>query len=225
VTVENAPSADFTSGGPLDVLQRIAAGRPRPRPGEACDLCGEPIPDEHSHLVNLDSRSLLCGCRACYLLFTSRGAGAGHLRAVPERFAAVPDFSLGAGEWERLQIPVGVAFFFHNTEAGQVTAFYPGPAGAAESLLPLDAWQQVVDDHPLLAELEPDVEAVLVRVGGTRRTAGMQPEAYVVPIDACYELVGLLRMNWRGFDGGEEAERALARFFDGIREKAGVAAT
>jgi hypothetical protein len=174
-------------------------------------------------MVNLDTRNLLCGCRACYLLFTSRGAGAGHLVAVPDRYAAVPGFSLGAGVWERLQIPVGVAFFFHNSESGHVTAFYPGPAGAAESLLPLDAWQQVVDDHPLLAELEPDVEAVLVRVGGTRRTAGMQPEAYVVPIDACYELVGLLRMHWRGFDGGQEAEEALARFFQGVRRKAGVA--
>ena len=211
--------------GPPDVLRRLAAGRARPRPGERCDLCGEPVPDEHSHVADLRSRSILCGCRACYLLFTHGGAGGGHLRAIPDHYEQVTDFSLGAGLWDALQIPVGVAFFFLNSEVGHVTAFYPGPAGAAESLLPLDAWQAVVDAHPQLATLLPDVEAVLVRVGGTRRAEGFRPEAYVVPIDACYELVGLLRVHWRGFDGGEEANTAVAQFFEGVRAKAGVGGT
>jgi hypothetical protein len=51
------------------------------------------------------------------------------------------------------------------------------------------------------------VEAALVRVRGTR------VEAYLVPIDACYELVGQLRRLWRGFDGGQEARLALDEFF------------
>jgi len=49
-----------------------------------------------------------------------------------------------------------------------------------------------------------------VRVRGTRI------EAYLVPIDACYELVGQLRRLWRGFDGGREVRVALDEFFAGV---------
>ena len=182
--------------------------RPRPRPGERCDLCGEAVPDAHRHLVNIHTRALLCGCTACYLLFTSAGAGGGLMRAVPDRFLAVPDVSLDA-----LQVPVGVVFFVHSSIAGHVSAFYPGPAGAAESLLPLGAWEEIVATHPLLGDVLPDVEAVLVRPGA----------AFIVPIDACYELAGMLRMHWRGFDGGPEAAQALDDFFAGVRIRAGGA--
>jgi len=33
-------------------------------------MCAEPIADEHQHVVNLESRVLMCTCRGCYLLFT-----------------------------------------------------------------------------------------------------------------------------------------------------------
>jgi hypothetical protein len=96
-----------------------------------------------------------------------------------------------------------------------VAAFYPGPAGATESELPLDTWADVVMANPALADLEPDVEAILMRAqssnGGT--------ECYLVPIDACYELVGHLRRLWRGFDGGREAHDRLDAFFDVVRSR------
>lgn len=187
--------------------------RPRPRPGERCDLCGETVPDEHGHIVNIHTRALLCGCRACYLLFTAPGSGGGLMRAVPDRYVALPSFSLDPSA-DALDVPVSVVFYVFGSVAGHVSAFYPGPAGAAESLLPLDAWETVVDAHPELADVAPDVEAVLVRGS----------EAYVVPIDACYELAGMLRMLWRGFDGGAEAQDALDEFFTGVRIRAGVGA-
>ena len=34
-----------------------------------------------------------------------------------------------------------------------------------------------------------------------------------MPIDVCYELVGTMRMTWRGFDGGQEARAAMDEFF------------
>jgi DNA-binding IclR family transcriptional regulator len=58
-----------------------------------------------------------------------------------------------------------------------------------------------------------DVEALLVRRG----ERGW--ECYLVPIDACYELVGLVRMHWKGFDGGQEAWEAIDGFFDAVRER------
>jgi Family of unknown function (DUF5947) len=179
-------------------------------------MCSEPISDEHRHVVDLEARGLLCTCTGCYLLFTSAGAGGGHYRAVPGRYAAFPKFTLSPSQWDALQIPVGLAFFFLNSVLDQVVAFYPGPAGATESELPLDTWSQLVDANPALETLEPDVEAFLVRAGHGEGVT----ECYIVPIDLCYELVGHLRRVWRGFDGGRESHDAIDQFFGRIRARA-----
>ncbi len=199
---------------PLAVLQRIRRAPARPRPGERCDMCGELVPDQHEHVVNTEARSLLCTCRGCWLLFTSSGAGGGKYRAVPERYLDLGALSIAPGSWDELQIPVSVAFFFRNSATGSVTAFYPSPAGATESLLPLDAWDRLAADNEPLATMEPDVEALLVR-----RDAEHQ-DAFLVPIDACYELVGELRRLWKGFDGGTEARAATEAFFERLQERA-----
>ena len=203
---------------PLAVLQRIRQTRPRPvvRAGEVCELCGEAIPEAHGHLVDLHTRSLLCACRGCSLLFESDGAGGGHYRSVPERYVALRDMELSPAQWDSLQIPVRIAFFFVNSSLGRVAAFYPGPAGATESELPLDTWDDVAEANPVLATMQPDVEAFLVR--DSQR--GGRPEGYIVPIDTCYELVGRLRLLWRGFDGGREANEALDAFFADVAAKA-----
>ncbi len=206
---------------PLAVLQRIRTSRPRAaaraEQGEVCELCSEPIPSEHQHLVDLRSRTLLCACRGCFLLFEATGAGGERFRSVPERYAACADFAVSPAQWDSLQIPVSVAFFFHNSALGRIAAFYPGPAGATESELPLEAWNDVVRANPRLETMQPDVEAFLVRVraGPDRDRA----ECSIVPIDACYELVGHLRRLWRGFDGGTEANRKLDEFFAVIEER------
>lgn len=201
---------------PLGVLQRIRQARPAEVDLlERCDLCSEPIPSEHGHLVDVEARGLRCACRGCYLLFTSEGAGGRRFRAVPERFIEFVDFGLSPAQWESLQIPVGLAFFFHNSALGRVVAFYPGPAGATESELSLDAWQAVLDANSGLVPPEPDVEALLVRM----EPRSTRAECFLVPIDACYELVGRLRRSWHGFDGGSEARSELDSFFGALHER------
>jgi len=201
---------------PLSVLQRIRSAPPRPRPGERCEMCLEPVPDEHEHVVDATSRNLMCTCRGCWLLFTSNGAGGNRYRAVPDRYASLGDLSIAPGQWDELQIPVSVAFFFFNSTMQSVAAFYPSPAGATESLLPLDAWARLVADNELLGTMEPDVEALLVRRDDEHR------DAFIVPIDACYELVGELRRLWKGFGGGTEAAEAIDGFFTRTRERSGA---
>lgn len=202
--------------GPLGALRRFASDvRVAPAPGERCEMCAEPIPAEHAHVVNVDARALLCACRACYLLFTRPGAAQGRYRAVPDRVLRLPGFRLSESQWDALQIPVRMAFLFHNSALGRVVSFYPSPAGATESLLPLEAWQDLVQDNTLLADLEPDVEALLVC--GPRGGDGF--ECFVVPIDACYELTGVVRRRWRGFDGGSEAWRDIDDFFARLRAR------
>jgi len=112
---------------------------------------------------------------------------------------------------------VGTAFLFLNSTLGRVVAFYPGPAGATESELSLQAWERVVTAAPALATLQPDVEALLVHQADRQRDQAL--EAFLVPIDVCYELVGHLRMLWRGFDGGQDVRRRLEEFFASVRAK------
>jgi hypothetical protein len=202
---------------PYEVLSRITANRAAPEPaGERCEMCSEAIADEHQHVVNVAGRQLMCVCRACYLLFTDPQAELRY-RSVPDRYLAFPDFALDRRGWEALQIPVGVAFFFTNSELGRTVAFYPGPAGATESELDLDAWTALSGADPRVGLLADDVEALLVRVPDIENA---QPQSYLVPIDACYEFVGRLRMLWRGFDGGQEAREFIDGFFAQIAERA-----
>ena len=92
-------------------------------------------------------------------------------------------------------------------------AFYPSPMGPTESLLKLSAWEELEESNPVLKEMERDVEAVLVnRVRGAR-------EHFLVPMDECYSLVGLIRTRWRGLSGGREVWEEIARFFEELRER------
>ena len=182
-------TAGGPGGAPLAALRRVTQSRPRAVAEERCEMCAAPLADDHSHVVNLDSRGLMCACRPCYLLFTDEGAHL-HYRAVPDRYLSFAEFTLDARAWDELQIPVGLAFLFRNSMQDRTVAFYPSPAGATESELPLDAWQRIVELNPELAVLRPDVEALLVR-----RTDGPHGSCHLVPIDACYELVGRLLMR------------------------------
>src|SRR6202522_2917270 len=47
---------------------------------EKCELCATEIPAVHSHVADLEHSSLMCPCRAFFLLFTPRGAGRGKYR-------------------------------------------------------------------------------------------------------------------------------------------------
>jgi hypothetical protein len=116
--------------------------------------------------------------------------------------------------WANLRLPVEMAFFFRNSEAERMVAYYPSPAGPTESLLDLEAWEQLEADNPVLGTLVPDVEALLVnRVRGARGY-------YVVPIEDCYRLVALIRTNWRGLSGGSEVWEEIDRFFAGLTSRA-----
>jgi len=100
-------------------------------------------------------------------------------------------------EWENLALPINLAFFFYSAQEKKMKAVYPSPAGATESLLPLAAWNSLAERNPRLLTMQSDVEAFLVNRVGTKR------DYYVVPIDVCFELVGLIRSHWRGLSGGD----------------------
>src|SRR5271156_6574729 len=105
---------------------------------EQCELCSAELRSEHPHLIELTQRKLLCACDACAMLFSGR-AGTKYKR-VPRDGRLLADFHMTDAEWEGLLIPINLAFFFQNSQTSRVSAFYPSPAGATESLLPLETW-------------------------------------------------------------------------------------
>jgi hypothetical protein len=185
-----------------------SAGRSEPPPrapmGTArCDLCGGLMAEDHRHLLHVAERRIVCACEPCIAM----RSGEGDLRPTGTRAIVLDGFQLGDELWARFQIPIGLAFFMVNGADGGVVALYPSPAGVTESELYLEAWDELVAANAVLADLEPDVEALVVN------RLSEPPVHAIVPIDRCYELVGTIKSTWEGISGGDAVENAVEAFF------------
>lgn len=184
----------------LAALRRLAA----PRPAEdRCELCAATTHEEHQHLVDPDSRRLLCVCDACAILFDDSGVT--RYRRVPRDIRRLDETAIDDALWNSIGIPIGLAFLFRSSATNSIAAVYPSPAGPTETA--------VSDEFPLVASLTPDVEALLVN-----RTKGAR-DYYIVPIDECYKLIGIIRRNWSGFSGGDELWGKIDAFFAALRQR------
>lgn len=197
-------------------LQRFVR---RKAPEERCELCGAGVAEEHEHLLEPANRRLVCACQACAILFS--GDHGQQYKRVPTRVRFLPDFQMTDAQWDSLLVPINMAFFYESSTAGRVMAIYPSPAGATESLLPLETWEQIVENNPHLRSMQPDVEALLVNRLGERRGFAVN-QYYLLPIDQCFKLVGLVRMHWSGLSGGEELWQALATWFAALTARASL---
>ena len=180
-------------------------GAPGPGPDadEACELCGVSISAEHRHLLHLAERRIVCACEACWAM----RSGEGDYRPTGNRTVWLPGLELPDDLWAAFQIPIGLAFFMRSTVTECVVAMYPSPAGATESELHFEAWGRMIELNPVLGDLEPDIEGLIVN-----RLAS--PAIYAIaPIDRCYALTGAIKASWEGISGGSGVERAVARFF------------
>ncbi len=199
-TAERTPTPSF--------LRQLAR---RSSTAERCELCSAELSPIHQHLLDPKKREIVCSCDGCAVLFCGQ-AGAHYLR-VPRRIRSLSDFQMPDLQWESLMIPINLAFFYRDTAADRVMAMYPSPAGAIESLLPLESWVEIASEHTALQTMEADVETFLVN------RVGAQPQYYIVPIDECYRLVGLIRMHWRGLSGGVEVWKEIHQFFDDLKAR------
>jgi hypothetical protein len=186
---------------------------------ERCDMCSQELASEHEHLVEPANRRLICACGACAILF--EGQAGAKFKRVPRQVLFLRDFHLTDAQWDGLMVPIEMVFFFHSSLHGKMIALYPSPAGPTESLLSLDTWSDIVQSNPVLNEMEADVTALLVNRVGQGRTS--QPaEYYLVPIDECYKLVGIIRAHWHGLSGGTEVWREINTFFGALKRRAGI---
>jgi hypothetical protein len=200
-------------------LRQLVQARP-PAPGSAaqrrgddsCDLCGTDIDAEHRHLLHLVDRRILCSCEPCFAM----RAGDAELRPTGIRALVLEDFALDDDLWAKFQIPIGLAFFMLRERGQGVLGLYPSPAGATESELELPAWDELVAANPVLEGLEAEVEALIVD------RMSEPPQHAIVPIDRCYELVGMIKSRWEGISGGRAIDDAVAEFFASLRRAAGT---
>jgi hypothetical protein len=192
------------------------AREPAPRREEraACELCAAPLDDRHRHVLERDARVLRCACRACALLFED--AHAGRYCAVPERVLVDRAWAPARAEWAALGVPVGLAYVVRARD-GKHRVYYPSPAGAVEGADGDErAWSDFAARSPLVAALRPDVEALVVRA----RRGVDEVECWLAPIDVCFELTAAIRRTWRGFDGGDDARRAIEAVFASLNVRA-----
>jgi hypothetical protein len=180
---------------------------------EVCELCAKAIAEAHSHLLEMEKREVVCACDACAILFG--GNAQQRYRRIPRDVYRLPNFEMDDHEWERLLIPINLAFFLYSSAARRMIAQYPSPGGVMESSLDLEYWDAIAEHNPMLRRLEADVEALLVnRIGDS-------PQYFRVPIDRCFKLVGIIRTHWRGLSGGEQVWTEIDRFFQELTAQAG----
>lgn len=191
-----------TDGGQRVSMAGVAAP-------ERCEICNAPVPDDHRHLLALQERRIVCSCEACWALHS----GDPEYRPAGMRTLWLEPFDCDDQMWGLFQIPIALAFFMRSTVGGGVVAFYPSPAGATESELDLQAWGELVRRNPVLEDLDPDAEALVVN------RLAQPPQYAIVPIDECYRLVGLIKMRWEGISGGDALQQAVPDFFAALRER------
>jgi Family of unknown function (DUF5947) len=197
---------------PLRTLQRFV--RKIGDRVEVCELCAQPIPQVHPHLFELDKRRVTCACEACSILFD--GNTRQRYRRIPRDVYRLPNFVMDDHEWDSLMIPINLAFFVYSSSAKRMVAQYPNPGGVMESSLDLEYWEVIAERNPILKKLEPDVEALLVnRIGDS-------PQYFRVPIDQCFNLVGIIRIHWHGLSGGEQVWKEIDSFFRELTARAGA---
>jgi len=183
------------------------SGRPPPSDGPRCELCPLSLAEDHKHLLDLEERRIICVCPTCW----SMRSGEARYRPTGSRTLWLEPFELTDELWAAFQIPIGLAFFLRSTSTGAVVAMYPSPAGATECELDLVAWQQLVAANPVLEDLDPDAEALIVNRMAT-------PHVHAIaPLDDCYRLVGIIKSTWEGISGGAAMEEAVQRYFDDLR--------
>jgi hypothetical protein len=70
-----------------------------------------------------------------------------------------------------------------------------------------------------LNDLAPDLEALLIN------RLDEQGQYYIVPIDSCYKLIGMIRVAWKGIFGGKEVNDIIRKFFIELISKSVVCPT
>jgi len=177
---------------------------------ERCDFCSKTIPPDHRHFADLNNMKFMCACEVCTVLQAEKG----EYHPLPQRYQYLEDFEMPEEVWAQLKIPVNMAFIVYNSDQERPIAFYPSPAGSMESELQIGSWKNLKQKYPALATIAPDLEGFMIN------RLDKPHEHFIVPIDYCYTLIGLIRMTWQGIHGGEKMRDTVRQFFKTLKQRA-----
>jgi len=201
----------MVSSSLVSKLRKLAIPLPQ-QEVEQCAFCGRILPPDHRHLVDLSAMKFICTCEMCLIT----NAESGNYKPLPQRYLNLDGFNMSDQLWSDFLIPVNMAFFIRSAVKNGTVAYYPAPTGATESKLKMDAWNNLVELNPLLDDLAPDLEALLVN------RLGDEGQYFIVPVDSCYKLIGMIRIAWKGIFGGKEVNDIINRFFIELKEKSAL---
>lgn len=193
----------MSAGSAVQALRRF---REASTDATRCAFCGMAVESAHPHRLDPEGWQVICACNAC----DRDRADEPRLRRVGHRVEKIEDPRVGERMLMVVDVPVGLAFFTRTRRAANV--FYPAPTGTAEARIDVETWAALEAELPEVARLEPEVEAIVVSLS-PRRT-------FVVPIDECFRLAGMLRSAWVGWSGGAEARSAIEDFFATLETRA-----
>ena len=180
-----------------------------------CNFCGRTLSPDHRHLVDLSLMKFMCTCEMCMVTLAESST----YKPLPQRSLELINFNLSDALWSDFLIPVNMAFFVLSSARNGAVAYYPAPTGATESKLKMEAWDKLVLLNPVLNDLAPDLEALLIN------RLDEQGQYYLVPIDSCYRLIGMIRVAWKGIFGGKEVNDIIRKFFIELKSKSVVCPT
>lgn len=198
----------MVSGSLISKLRKMAVPPPVEEP-ETCVFCRTELAPDHRHLVDMTSMKFLCTCEMCIIL----KVGAGKYKKLPQRFLNLSSMQMSDSLWSDFRIPVNMTFFVLKSAEEGAVAYYPAPTGATESKLKMEPWQELTELNPRLTTLVPELEALLVN------RLGDQNQYFIVPVDNCYRLIGMIRKSWKGIFGGSEVNNIINKFFAELKEK------
>ncbi len=198
----------MVSSSLISKLRKIATPLPEEEV-EKCNFCGRILSSDHRHLVDLSAMKFMCTCEMCMITLAESGA----YKPLPQRYLELEGFNMPDALWSDFLIPVNMAFFVLSSGRNGAVAYYPAPTGATESKLKMEAWNQLAQLNPLLNDLAPDLEALLIN------RLDDKGQYFIVPIDKCYELIGMIRITWKGIFGGKEVNDIIRQFFSKLKER------
>ncbi len=198
----------MVSASLISKLRKIAVPPPVEEQ-EKCNFCNTVVPEDHRHLVDLSAMRFMCTCDLCMIVQAVRG----QYTPIPQRYLHLTDFKMSDALWSDFLIPVNMAFFVLKANQNGAVAFYPAPTGATESKLKMEPWDELQSLNPELNSLTSDLEALIVN------RLDKEYQYYIIPIDSCYKLIGMIRKAWKGIHGGEEVNEIIRKFFAELKEK------
>ena len=198
----------MVSASLISKLRKIASPPPE-EVVELCNFCGTKLSPDHRHLVDLSAMKFMCTCEMCMITMAESST----YKPLPQRSVELKDFQMSDQLWSDFLIPVNMTFFVMSSVRNGAVAYYPAPSGATESKLKIESWNQLVELNPILNDLTPDLEALLVN------RLDNEGKYYIIPIDECYKLIGMIRTTWKGIFGGREVNDVIRQFFIDLKAK------